>query len=179
MKKAIIITGPPRSGKTFKAHQIASQFSNDEVMCCYFAGQNRPNLSYVFNECTPETKLIVLEELNKNTDFSFYFDAMIEGLTINKKGKVPFVIHPQFIFTCNTVIYKNDFKNLGDSFKDRFDVIEMKDGIMPCNTAQIERVAWDAAITSFAAECGDDMSDEIENGVTIYKTVNDYINRGI
>jgi len=137
MKKAIIITGPTRSGKTFKAHQIASQFPEREVEWFYFAGRNHRDLSYAFNECTPKTKLIILEELNKNTDFSFYFNAMTEGLMINKKGKKPFVIHPQFVFTCNTELNQDDFKNLGDSFKDRFEVIEMKEGIMPWKIAQI------------------------------------------
>jgi len=44
-------------------------------------------------------------------------------------------------------------------------------------TKQIESNAWDAAIISFAAECGDDMNDEIESGVYIYKNKDAYINR--
>jgi tRNA A37 N6-isopentenylltransferase MiaA len=68
MKKAIIILGPDRSGKTKKAKELASQYAENEIL--WYDGKSlttkkRNLIRQKGGDTTKDTKIIVFDDLKK------------------------------------------------------------------------------------------------------------------
>jgi uridine kinase len=122
MEKSIVITGRQGSGKTTKAKEIANQFSKDEVVFLYYRQKKLKN-TFIFSECTEKTKLVVFEELYDIKQVEEFFSFVSNPITVNKRGKNPFIILPKFVLVCQSDITQEQFAGLGASFGRRFDVI--------------------------------------------------------
>ena len=126
MKKAILITGGPSSGKTTKAKEIASEFQPDEVVYINYQGISSLKDSFLFSGCTPKTKLIIFDELRRLNDVEYFFHMVSNPIFVNKKMKPQFAIHPQLILICQSSIKPEELNKWGASFSFRFDVITCK-----------------------------------------------------
>lgn len=119
-KKAILLVGPARSGKTRLANLFCQ--GRKSVMLC--GRKKMPKLdSFVFSYCNKDTEVIVFDDFNlKKNDLEYFFDLIVNGITVHKKLHAPFVIHPQIIITTDCTM--NDVGE-GGSFTGRFDVFEI------------------------------------------------------
>ena len=119
MKKAFIFIGDRGSGKTKFAKLALSKFEDKAV---YLDGRsfNSSNF-FFFNECTPKTKLIIIDGLKQDYLFHFFEDISKGEITINKKGQKPYKVKiERFIFILDSDIV--DFNN-NASFTRRFEII--------------------------------------------------------
>ncbi len=122
MEKVILIMGGPGSGKTTKAREIASQYKPEEVV------QLLPTKisPFSFRQCTPETKLIVVDELNDVKAVENYIIAASSPLEVNKRGEYPFIISPKFVIVCSSMITHAQHFNIGASFIRRCEIVSCK-----------------------------------------------------
>jgi len=81
---------------------------------------------FIFQKITPDTQLIVFDDVKKNFDFEFLFSVLTEGITIEKKGQkpidIPFSNTPKILISTNSVL-----SNDTDSHKARKFEIEYSD----------------------------------------------------
>lgn len=81
---------------------------------------------FIFQKITPDTQLIVFDDVKKNFDFEFLFSVLTEGITIEKKGQkpidIPFSRTPKILISTNSVL-----SNDTDSHKARKFEIEFSD----------------------------------------------------
>ena len=119
MKKAFIFIGDRDSGKTKFAKLALRKFGDKAV---YLDGRSfNPSNSNFFNECTSETKLIIIDELKQDYLFHFLEYVSKSEITINKKGEKPYKVKiERFIFILDSEPI--DFNN-GASFTRRFEII--------------------------------------------------------
>jgi len=129
MNKAIIITGPNGTGKTKKAKEIASKFKDTEVVRIEYSHHLFQN-PFALSVCELNTKLIIIDDVkNEDALYSFYC-SITDGFAVNKRGKKPFMITPEFIFICDQRITYNQLSKRGESFHARFDIIYYKKDIL-------------------------------------------------
>lgn len=127
MKRIKIFVGGPGTGKTKKALEKAeiigmekSVFINGIINPDYFI---QP--SFVFQHCTPETKLVVIDEFTRTKKLFGTFVSLIHGIRVHKHCKEPFNIEPDIIIICNEVP-----KDMGaPAFDHRFSVIQFPEQI--------------------------------------------------
>ena len=119
MKKAFIFIGDRDSGKTKFAKLALRKFGDKAV---YLDGRSfNPSNSNFFNECTSETKLIIIDELKQDYLFHFLEDVSKGEITINKKGENSYKVKiERFIFILDSDTF--DFNN-NASFTRRFEII--------------------------------------------------------
>lgn len=81
---------------------------------------------FIFQKISPDTQLIVFDDVKKNFDFEFLFSVLTEGITIEKKGQkpidLPFSRTPKILISTNSVL-----SNDTDSHKARKFEIEFSD----------------------------------------------------
>lgn len=81
---------------------------------------------FIFQKISPDTQLIVFDDVKKNFDFEFLFSVLTEGITIEKKGQkpidIPFSRTPKILISTNSVL-----SNDTDSHKARKFEIEFSD----------------------------------------------------
>ena len=119
MKKSFIFIGDRKSGKTKFAKLALREFGDKAV---YLDGRIfNPSNSYFFNECTSETKLIIIDDLKQDYLFHFLENISKSEITINKKGENPYKVKiERFIFILDSDTF--DFNN-NASFTRRFEII--------------------------------------------------------
>ncbi len=113
MKKITIIVGPQGCGKTSKAREIAATFNKEEVV--YLSGRSAEELKedqFLFNACTPQTKLIVFDEVRSLGEIVSFIISCTSPTIVNKRGKKCFQIEPNFIFISQNDEYPLDFIDL-------------------------------------------------------------------
>ena len=119
MKKAFIFIGDRDSGKTKFAKLALRKFGDKAV---YLDGRSfNPSNSNFFNECTSETKLIIIDELKQDYLFHFLEYVSKSEITINKKGEKPYKVKIErfiFILDSEPIDFNNDA-----SFTRRFEII--------------------------------------------------------
>jgi len=119
--KHLLIIGPPKSGKTKRANEIAAEYSKNEV--CYFSMFRKRTVSdFFFDGCTEQTKLIIIDEIKSIKHLYNFFDAT-EGITVNTLGKPTINIHPRII--CISEFIKESDIPVDASFVRRFEVINL------------------------------------------------------
>lgn len=128
MEKGIIIVGPPYSGKTTKASEIASQFQEHQVTRIDGNSKNGHKGWYYYSQCSEDTKLVIVEEVDSE-NIEFYFAAVTSGIIVNKKLKPSFSISPKILLECKGSVTIEQIKLLGDRINRRFEVIECKNTI--------------------------------------------------
>ena len=119
MKKAFIFIGDRGSGKTKFAKLALSKFGDKAVYLD--GGIFNPSNSYFFNECTSETKLIIIDDLKQDYLFHFLENISKSEITINKKGEKPYKAKIErfiFILDSDTIDFNNNA-----SFTRRFEII--------------------------------------------------------
>lgn len=121
MKKGIIFTGKPATGKTKMAQKIKEHF-NDSVV--YLNGRNfKKDYNFFFASCTNDTKIVIIDDLPLSISLESFFNILDNKLLVNKKGSKPFSIK----INCLIIIPDADFslhKLQNPSTERRFDVIE-------------------------------------------------------
>ena len=78
----------------------------------------RKNDGFMYQNCTEQTKVVVLDDLNKNFDFESLYSAITGKLTVNKKHTQAFDIEAKFVITTNFGIGGSN----GSSMARRFDM---------------------------------------------------------
>ena len=120
MKNITIILGPKGSGKQEKAREIAAAYQPGDIVFL----RSTPRIFhshevYFFAQCTPQTKLLVVSNMdNKDEIFSFIFFA-VAGIYVNAKMKEPFLFNPDIVLVCHNEITYNQFKVLSGLLQNR------------------------------------------------------------
>ena len=118
-KKATIIFGKDDKCKLSKANEITSCFKNDEII--FLPGRYGLNHKFSFSTCNKNTKAIIIDQIASSTQVEIFFNPIIHGLTVNKRGSDPFVIHPEIILICSNEL--KEVQLTGSSFTSRFNII--------------------------------------------------------
>jgi hypothetical protein len=75
---------------------------------------------HVYNQCSPDTTVIVVLDCPSNYEYEKYFTAITDGVDIKKRGKPPIRIHPRIVF--HSTARSNGISYLFNaSMKARFD----------------------------------------------------------
>lgn len=124
LNKSTLILGEDYSGILSKAKEIAQNYKCNEVEFIpfiFFKGIKRP---FFYQNCTKETKLIVVDHLENIAQTYIFFNEVVNSITVNKKNDYSFEISPKFLLICNQKADKELISNLGPSFHERFDLID-------------------------------------------------------
>lgn len=121
MEKATIIIGEIESGKSLTARLLTKDYKKEEVV--WIAGRGFKLHPFAFEQCTLDTKCIVIDDLSSLTHFDFLVMS-VHGVVVNKKYQHPFEINPKIILSFEEGITKKDFKDLGASFSRRIEIVE-------------------------------------------------------
>lgn len=119
MEKSIIIIGDAGTGKSTVAKALASNFK--EANRVFISGNESFN-RFGFSACTPETKLVIIDEVKDSKRLEDLIPLTAE-LIVDKQGKEPFTINPKIVVVCNEKITLQDIPK-GLSFSRRFTIIE-------------------------------------------------------
>ena len=125
-QKSIVIFGNPGSGKTSISKGIASDYKRDEVVGIYSRNRRAHEDPFIFGRCTPNTKLVIYEEIMDIKQLVEFLSLISNPITVNKKGEWPFVIDPMFVLICSDNIVADQIEALDVSILGRFDVLECK-----------------------------------------------------
>ncbi|HUI31984.1 MAG TPA: hypothetical protein VLY84_00075 [Dysgonamonadaceae bacterium] len=108
MKKPIIITGPPMSGKSFFARNILLMFGDNPIE---FDGRNFDLADpWCFADLTPETDLILIDDIRSLHSIESVLNKDV--FLINKRfGPVIEVLRPWTIIVAEDDIITQDFIN--------------------------------------------------------------------
>lgn len=118
MEKNIIIIGPPNSGKTLKAREIAKEYRVEDVI--WIDGRIKFN-SWSFSACDIDTRLIVIDDIALVNMLDVIL-LMQNRILVYKKGIIPFGIKCPIIAVFDSSISK---EQLPQSFISEFQVIEL------------------------------------------------------
>jgi len=122
MQKILLIIGPPECGKTWMARQIAEDYKKDEVT--WIVGKNiRANHPFNFQDCEPTTKLLIIDDLPSVEKLEGLYHT-VNGITVDKQLHKAFTLNPRIIITSSAIT--SDQVPHDESFKHRFDVLDMK-----------------------------------------------------
>ncbi|MHB1278264.1 MAG: hypothetical protein ACYC1Q_07690 [Bacteroidia bacterium] len=121
MKKGIIITGPPESGKSTKAREIASQFPQECVT--WISGRdNGLNSRFAFRDCTEKTECIIVDDINDTKKLELFIGAITGSILVNKPYQHAFEIKPKIILVYDGDISESIFFQCASVVR-RFDLI--------------------------------------------------------
>lgn len=102
MKRKILISGLPGSGKTLKAHQIAAK---RKTITLQLNEKDNPSENPMyFQECTNETQVIIIDELKLTPKVIKEVELLIcvDEIFVNPPRKSPFIMEiPLIIFITN------------------------------------------------------------------------------
>ena len=119
MKKGIIIIGAPNTGKS----RIARLFLDGKKHISLDARNiNLFKDKFLYSFCEEYTEVIHFEDLHSIKSIELLFNAVTDGVTVDKKGKSPFVIKPLILVTLTGSL--SDLE-LGASLESRFDIFEL------------------------------------------------------
>ena len=123
MQKHILIIGPAESGKTKLANEIAADYSFAKNEVCFLnMRQKRTIPNFFFDECTKETKLVIIDEI-KSIDQLQNFYYITAGVKVDKPAQSSFTIYPRLILVSESIT-ESDIPS-DASFNRRFDVIKL------------------------------------------------------
>jgi len=108
MKKLTIIIGPRGSGK----NRMAKSTINNIIRT--FIPRQRFLLSdpFYFSSCTQDTELILFDEIQSEWDIAHFIEYANSGITVNKKGKEAFLIYPEIVIICSSVISREEISRI-------------------------------------------------------------------
>lgn len=124
MNKGIIIIGEPLSGKSLLAKQLVEKYKKEEL-AIIDGRQFSINSSFKFNNCTKETKVLIIDDILPKTNIQELYSLVSGNLLVNKPLVEPFEIHlEKLIVVCSYEIKENDLPT-DQSFLRRFEIINM------------------------------------------------------
>lgn len=118
-KKATIIFGKDDKCKLSKAKEITSYFKADEIIT--LPGRIDLDHRFSFSICNEDTKAIIINEVVSSTQIELFYNPIVHGLTVEKRGSMPFIIHPEIILICSNEL--EEIQLSGSSFTSRFNII--------------------------------------------------------
>ncbi len=99
-----------RSGKSFYINAISSMVNHASIDGRTM--DRKTNMQFIYANVDENTAVFTVDECTKNFDFEFFFGQITGSITVEKKGKDPYVIPfskaPKFIFGTNYVLKKHD-----------------------------------------------------------------------
>ncbi len=130
MKKAILLIGPPRSGKS----RLANLMVKGKKHVVLNGKSFKINDKFGFKYLQKDTEVIIIDDLKikKHTIGSLY--PLLSGINVNVQYAEPFIINPLIIITTDSITMDN--LPIGASFEYRFDVFELSG----CNECKIENI---------------------------------------
>jgi hypothetical protein len=119
--KAKIMFGQSNNDKLVEAQKIANKRGSFVI----YNSESFKHLSirpFSFSECTKETKTIIIIGCPKDFKYEMFFDPIVSGISVKKRGKDKFSIWPMFIFISEC---KPDL--IGCSFTARVEFIDIRE----------------------------------------------------
>ena len=124
MKKGLIFIGEAETGKSRTAMQIRKYYGDEAV---YLDGrQFKPKgFEFYFKNCTPQTKVVIIDELVKPDYLLSFLGTISESkIIVHKQGEMPFEIEiDKLILIFSSDIKKEDLPK-GASYERRFTIVE-------------------------------------------------------
>jgi hypothetical protein len=122
IQKGIIFFGAAGSGKTKLALEIASAYSESERV---FIDTSHwySDTGFNFSACTPETKLIICDDVIRRSVFEQIAYLQFSGITVYRKMEIPFKIIPRIIITLSEKFNLNDAVFFSFFIKRRNDIV--------------------------------------------------------
>ena len=124
MKKGLIFIGGAGTGKSRTAREVRRYYGDSAA---YLDGRqfNPKGYEFYFSSCSPQTKVVIIDEIVEVDYLMRFFVAISEGkIPVHAQGKKPFEIEiEKLIIICSWDIKKEDLPT-GASFNRRFTVIE-------------------------------------------------------
>lgn len=123
MNKGIIIIGKELSGKTRLANDFAKTYNEENV--CFIDGKNfELGYKYPFQNCTKETKVLIIDEITTTSIIMNFYNLLSENLIVNKPHEPFFDIKiDKLIIVCTSKI-KIKEEDLPQSFLRRFKILK-------------------------------------------------------
>lgn len=128
MKKGILLIGQRETGKS----RIAKLLMDGKKQASFIGREPKIfDNRFFFSDCEKDTEVVYIDDLsNHKRQLEEFFNVITDGLTIDKKCKTPFKIHPQIIISIDCSI--SDLE-ITKSLERRFDIFELS----ACNTNYI------------------------------------------
>jgi hypothetical protein len=124
MAKGFIFIGKQETGKSRTSKVIKKYYENKTILLDgrNFRGQ-KP--SYFFRFCSPETKVIIIDEIIKLKYLEYFMEFIPKGkILVQPLNNKPYEIQiEKLIIICDSEINKTDLPQ-GASFLRRFEIIE-------------------------------------------------------
>jgi len=121
MKKLTIIIGSKGSGKTRKAKELVKNADKTFWPNELFSVRN----PFFFSGCTPETELVVFDEVRTMDDIIPLVFWASQGIVVHKKMKASFTINPEIIIVCSHLITRHMLKPLDCHIGENIELIAL------------------------------------------------------
>jgi len=121
MKKIKVIIGKDRSGKTSIARAMVCSVKDEEKTFLPALDITSP---WAFRNCNENTKVIIIDDLRRESDLLSLIIGSVEGIIVEKPQKKRFLIHPEIIIICEGKIRRKDLASTGASILRRIEIIE-------------------------------------------------------
>lgn len=119
MKKAIILVGEPRTGKS-RCAQIIAECAGNWIEIDGTSTKEILENHFIFQQCEKDTQTIIIDNCHPKLNYESFFN-LLDSLKVEKKGQEAFTINPRFIFSTNHEPQNTE----SASFKARFEVIHL------------------------------------------------------
>lgn len=157
MNKGIIIIGGPLSGKSVLAKHFVKNYKKEEIALIdgrFFSYKN----NFKYQNCTKETKVLIIEDILPNTSFDEFFSMVSGNLVINRCRKEPFEINiEKLIVVCSAEIKETDLPT-DQSFIRRFEIINMNSKV----NEVVEKGTGKSLFMNFEKHLAINLQNEIE-----------------
>lgn len=126
MEKAWIIFGKNKNVTKFKILEKTTYGLDDKYITRIEIKSNKDFQNpFLFNECTPETQLIIFTGKIESEDLIQFYKYIPDGFPVNKKYEEPFIIEPELIILCDSPIESIITDLQIPSFSRRFEILAL------------------------------------------------------
>ena len=123
MEKGIVFCGPNEETSSENASVICAKYISEHVAVIPAIFENPRNKRF-WEDCNEHTKIVWISNVCNRKDLIYLILNTYHGITVDRKMRNPFEIHPMIIITTGAHILATEAIFQNSSIARRFDVID-------------------------------------------------------